>query len=272
MQFATRSRFKLNRALSLPSILLLIVAVGMTVPCLSGQTEMPINGRIVAKDGRAIAGVTVYGSLSKTCCPFKRERTTTDDTGRFHLEAPGAVIHFAKDNLRPASFVISPNNSEVVITMEPASESLLLPVCRNPGSGQQRIGWGKYGLQYVVASREAKIFGGKPDVDYVRYVVRPKKDKVYLELWFGIYAMDIDPDDDLVVKSIKFSQRYVVDSEGRVVGLDSSGELADGTIWRQTSVLGNGGARYHHVDQKNAEFFNQTVNSACEVPYPQHMK
>ena len=129
------------------------------------------------------------------------------------------------------------------MTMEPASGSKAIPTCEKLKHGQKHIGWGKYGLQFSVPVHEVEIRGGKPDVDYVRYLLKAKNDNGYLELWFGIYAMGTDPDDDLLVNSVKFEQRDVVDSSGHVLGRDGWGKLTDGTIWRQTTD-GSEGSRY----------------------------
>jgi hypothetical protein len=209
----------------------------------------------------------VYGSFSKTCCPFKREQTTTDKEGHFRLEHPGAVIHFRNENLQPQAFVIRPETSEVRITLEPSTGSLVVPVCGKPGPGQKQIGWGKYGLQFNVPERAVKILGGKPDMDYVRYVVKPKAGEAYLELWFGPYALDTTPDDEEFINSIEFAQRNVVAANGGVVGKDSWGNLRSGGSWRQTAVVGQGGSRYRSTSLQDTNLFDEVINSMCVVPY-----
>ena len=95
-----------------------------------GQTDSPFSGTVTKRDGEPIAGVTVYGSRGKTCCPFKREQTITDKEGRFSLEHPGAVIHFTKDALftrdayQPQAFVVKPGTSGARIVLEPSTNSL----------------------------------------------------------------------------------------------------------------------------------------------------
>jgi hypothetical protein len=246
-----------------------VVTVGfLLAPPILGQTESPISGTVTTKDGQPIAGVMVYGSMAKTCCPFKREQTTTNKEGQFRLEHPGAVIHFSKDNLQPQAFVVQPGTSGLRIALEPSTGSVVVPVCGKPGPGQKQIGWGKYGLQFNVPERAGKILGGKPDVDYVRYVIKPKTGEAYLELWFGPCAMDTDPGDDQFINSVDFAQRNVDAANGGVAGMDSWGHLRSGTSWRQTAVVGQGGSRYRNARPQDASLFDQVVNSICEVPYP----
>jgi hypothetical protein len=252
------------------STLRLVVMIGLILPSLLGQTESPVTGTAVTKDGQPISGVMVYGAMSKNCCPFKREKTTTDKEGHFRLEHPGAVIHFWKEDLQPRAVVVQPGTSEIRVAMDVSTGSLVIRVCGKPGPGQKQIGWGKYGLQFKVPTRAVRILGGKADVDYLRYVIKPKTGDAYLELWFGPYAMNSEPDDDLLVNSVKFAQRNVVASDGGVVGQDSWGELASGSIWRQTAVVAVGGSRYGNASAQDANLFDQVVTSICQVPYPSH--
>jgi hypothetical protein len=252
------------------STIRLVVMIGLILPSLLGQTESPVTGTAVTKDGQPISGVMVYGAMSKNCCPFKREQTTTDKEGHFRLDHPGAVIHFRKEDLQPRALVVQPGTSEIRVAMDVSTGSLVIPVCGKPGPGQKQIGSGKYGLQFRVPARTVRILGGKADVDYVRYTIKPKMGHAYLELWFGPYAMNSDPDDDLLVNSVKFEQRNVVASDGGVVGQDSWGELASGSIWRQTAVMAVGGSRYQNATPQDANFFDRVVASICQVPNPSH--
>jgi hypothetical protein len=267
MVLRPRTKFKLRHIPTVWSIVLLVVTVGVMLPSMLGQTESPIRGNVVMVDGKPIADVKVYGSMSKSCCPVKREQTTTDEEGQFRLEHPGAVIHFWKEDLQPQAFVLKGETSDVRITMVAPVDSLVVHACGKTGPKQKQIGGGKYGLQFEVPTHAVKILGGKPDVDYVRYVIKPKSGEAILELWFGPYAINTDPDDDMFINSAKFGQRNIVTPDGGVVGKDSWGELAGGAIWRQTAVVAEGGSVYRSASPQVADLFNQLVDSICEVPY-----
>lgn len=235
--------------------------------CLNASATL--QGTVTSSDGRPLAGVVVYGSLSKTCCPFKRESTITDESGQFRLENPGDVVHFVKEGLQPRLVVLKGRGSELNVTLDALRSYATAPNCESSRPDDKRIGWGKYGLQFDVPNANAEIRGGKPDVDYVRYVIKRKGGKGFLELWFGGHAMDVDPEDDLVVNSVSVQQRPIISSEGQLVGLDSSGRLQDGTAWRQIFVSGKG-ARYSKASDEDATFFNQVIDSFCLIPYPAH--
>jgi hypothetical protein len=232
-----------------------------------GQADLPIKGAVVTKNDQPLAGVSVYGSVGKHCCPSQREEVTTDEKGEFLLEHPGAVIHFSKANLQPLVFVVKPRTSQVRIVMTLAENDLTVPTCSQPGSSQKQIGWGQYGLHFTVPKDGMNVLGGKPDVDYVRYVIKPNKGESYLELWFGPYAFSTEPDDEQFVESVGFSQRNLVSLNGEAMGKDSWGQLKRGLSWRHTGGLGSG-ATYRNANKEEAHLFDQIINSICTVPYP----
>jgi uncharacterized GH25 family protein len=82
-------------------------------PSLLAQADYPLTGVVTTKEGKPIAGVTVYGSMSKDCCPFKRDQATTDQNGQFRIEHPGGVIHFSKEKLKPKALVIASEKAPI---------------------------------------------------------------------------------------------------------------------------------------------------------------
>jgi len=147
---------------------------------LFGQAEQSGKGFVVTKDGQPIAGVSVQGSIWKRCCPYQQDKATTNERGEFFLEHGGTVIHFSKPDLQPLAFVVKPGTSQVRVVMSPVENQLTVPACVQPDSAHKLVGWGKYGLHFAVSHAGVQILGGKPDVDYVRYVIKPDKDDYYL--------------------------------------------------------------------------------------------
>ena len=171
----------------------LAIVLAFASPTLA-QNALPISGTVVTDDGRPIDGVVVQGSVWKSCCPVQQDSATSDEKGQFLLQHGGAVIHFLKDNLQPETIVVKPGTSRVRITMHPSANSLKVPICGRPRQGEKQIGQ-KYGPRFTVPVHMVTIKGGKPDTDYVKYVIRPKRGESYLEFLFGPYAMPSEPDD-----------------------------------------------------------------------------
>jgi|HubBroStandDraft_6_1064221.scaffolds.fasta_scaffold254268_2 hypothetical protein len=246
------------------SVYLLLLLVGFLLSSLAiGQTDAGIEGSVTTNSGQPIAGVSVNGSASKTCCPSDNDRATTDEKGFFHLERPGAVAHFFKEGFEPQTLVIPPGTPQVHVTMSAQSNDLTAPPCGAHQPATKQIGWR---VRFDVPRRTVKILGGKTDVDYVRYLIKPKTGDAYLELWFGPYALSTEPPDEDFVSSIEFWQRRIVAPGVGVVGTDSWGRLRDQGRWRQTVIAGGGGSRYRATRPEDVALFDQIANSICMVP------
>jgi hypothetical protein len=246
------------------SVYLLPLFFGFLFTPSASQTGSGLDGVVTTTGGQPAAGVSVYGSASKTCCPFKSENTTTDENGRFHLEHPGAVVHFSKDGFEPQALVIPAGTPQVQVALSPPGNDLIAPPCGARQPGSKRIGWR---VRFDLPRHAVRILGGKTDVDYVRYLIKPKAGDAYLELWFGPYALSTEPDDEDFLSSIEFSQRRIVTPGLGVVGTDTRGQHRDREKWRQTAIAGGGGARYKATGSEDVILFDQVVNSICMVPF-----
>jgi len=245
----------------LPTAFLCLVSLSSAF----AQTDSSLIGTVTTKDGQPGAAVVVVGSVSKECCPVKRESATTDPEGHFRLDHPGAVVHFLKEGLQPQTIVLQPGETSIQITMEPSTDNFVVPICGKHKPGLKRLGWG---VQFDVPKSRVNVSGGKWDVDYVRYLIKPRSGQGYLELWFGPYAISSDPDDDQFINSARFTERNVVPSEGLGAGIDTRGVLHSGPFWRQTAFVGLGGSRYQAPTSNVAALFDEIVDSMCKVPQP----
>lgn len=235
------------------------------------QAGSPLSGTVVAKDGKPVSGVVVAGSIWKDCCPVRRDIVKTDGDGDFRIEHPGAVLHFIQDKFEPQTIIVKPAMAHLHVILDPSTNDWMIPVCGKAEHGFRRIGWGKYGVQFMVSRHAVKVAGGKTDVDYVRYVLRPKTGTFYMEIWFGPYSLPTDPDDDLFIASDDFSQRNIgsLSVNDEFFGVDSWGHLKSGGNWRQAAIAGMGGAVYPNASAQDAAIFDPIINSMCYVPYLQ---
>jgi hypothetical protein len=170
-------------------------------------------------------------------------------------------------NFRPFQ---SPRTSETPQTKTDKSrDPMVVSSCKKPNSDTRRIGWGKLGLQFDVPARDVEVLGGKPDEDYIRYVIKPKASRAYLELWFGPRAFSPEPDKELLLSSVEKNKRSVVNAAGQEISQNSSGKLSTGEVWRHTFLVtgGQDGAHYKAA-QENADLFNHIIDSACYSERP----
>jgi hypothetical protein len=248
----------------------LLVAIRLvSISSVSGQVMDVLTGMVTTPDGKPIPEVLVYGSESRKCCEFKREQTRTDASGRFTLKDPGAVVHFEVANFQFKMWIVQPNVCELHFILEPETEAatFFVPACKDPASGTRRIPGGKYGVQFDVPKKDLIVSGGKMDVDYRRFLIKPKTGSSYLELWFGPYAFSDDPGDDLLLDSVSFTEKRVSVVSGKGWGNDFTGELGNGEHWRHTYVGPGDGARYK-ASLADVPLFDKVVNSACMPAYP----
>jgi hypothetical protein len=130
-----------NRTTATALIFLISIAVAITISIRAIAQNTSIDGMVVSKTGEPLARVTVYGSQGP-CCPVTRQDTRTDGRGRFHLNRPGAVIHFERMDLQPQAMVVQQGVAEVHVTMEPSSTTLIVGDCKPTRSGETLVGFG----------------------------------------------------------------------------------------------------------------------------------
>jgi hypothetical protein len=241
---------------------LVIALVLLLAPAASSQTDLALEGTVTA-NGQPVAGVSVMGS-PKTCCFSTPEITKTDEKGMFRLEHPGAVVHFSKEDFEPQARVIPSGTAQIAVALLPLGNDLIAPPCRKHRPGTKRIG---SRVGFDVPQRNVQVLGGKPDVDYVRYVIKPKTGESYLELWFGSHALSMTPSDEDFLNSVTFSERRIVSPSMGVVGTDTRGQLHNQEKWRQTAVVISGGAKYRAETPEDAALFDQIVDSIGVVPF-----
>jgi hypothetical protein len=145
-----------------------------------------------------------------------------------------------------------------------ANDDWNVPQCREVPHGVRRLGWGLYGIRFDARKDEVAVRLGKPDVDYIVDVVKPKGSQAVLALWFGVNAWGVNAARNDIKNSERVSQRRINGGWG----LDSRGRTADGRYWRSAGLQGEGGAVYRDVSPVNAKVLDRVIDSMCVVPYP----
>jgi hypothetical protein len=147
---------------------------------------------------------------------------------------------------------------------------IAVPTCPQLAKGERSIGWGKCGLQFHVPKKEIKVLGGKPDVDYVEYIIRPKNGKNVLHLYFGGMAFGGGSYPEDVQGSSQLSKNRIVDSAGSEAGQDDAGAKITGK-WRYFRFRSEG-AYYKNASPMDSGLFDRIIATACSIPYPPDKK
>jgi hypothetical protein len=237
---------------------LLLVAIAPLQASMAFSQESALSGNVTDANGHPLGGVHIWGSPGE-CCPVKSDTAETSSTGDFRIGRPGQVIHVSKEGFAIQAIVLNPGMSQIHVVLK-ASNDLNIPACNKPPRGYRKIG---DRVASAVPTHDMKVLGGKPDVDYVKYIIKPRRSASALELWFGPYAISSDPDDEQFLNSADFKQRYVAFSGEGTAGVDSSGHFATGNRWRRMAFLGVGGAIYRDVRPQEAALFDRIIDSAC---------
>lgn len=223
-----------------------------------------MHGTVVSEDGQPIADAHLYGSRPNGP-PYKPDTATTDASGRFILDHPGAVVHIYKESFEPLTLITARSGTQTQFVLSKAKNDLAVPPCGPTPAGMRRLDGGT-DLQFIVNPKVVKIAGGNTDVDYRRFVITPKsskRSKAYLALWFGPYAFDMQPSDEDFLQSDSFSQRNLILISRGTIGYDTTG-IKNGLHWRHTGGVGNG-AEYDFANDDEARLFDDIVNSICRV-------
>ena len=142
-----------------------------------------------------------------------------------------------------------------------------LPICKQ-SEGMELLGRGKYGLNFSVPKRGFNVRGGKPDVDYVLFLVSPKKSNTVLQLWFGGMTLDLSPSSQKLESSTNLKKTKLTVEDGKLNGMDFRAQSTDGSYWRHFAIEYQGGAVYATKDKLDADRLDSVVDSACYTPYP----
>ena len=170
--------------------------------------------------------------------------------------------------LRAASFVFTMMLmfiASVAVAQDVPPVSSRIAACGKASKGWRLVGWGKHGLFFSVPKHGVKILGGKPDVDYVKFVIERTSHGAVLALWFGGMAFHPDPPGETLLSSASLTQTKLLDMEGTEIGLDSRGRKRDQSSWRWFGVLTEG-AVYKDASAEDAALFDQIIDSACLIP------
>src|SRR6476620_2577673 len=139
-------------------------------------------------------------------------------------------------------------------------------LCSVVEAGMRRVG--DRGLDFDVSTKDFRITEGTTDVAPIvhGFDLAPKKSNATLEIEFGERPMDSIATDPALTFLSQVVRRPIFDDKGRQLGEDEWGYRGTGERWRRLRFTGIGTAKYGLVDTRDAEKFDQIINSACLVP------
>ncbi len=147
-----------------------------------------------------------------------------------------------------------------------ASTILVVPSCKKLEPGMRRMG-DQYGFQFDVLVKDVTIIEGTSDTIPVvhGFDLKPKNGTSVLEISFGDKSMESMAVDSDRVFSDHIEQRSVFDDKRQLIGEDNWGYMKSGERWRKVQLRGGVVAKYGFINEKDAELFDQVINSVCRI-------
>jgi hypothetical protein len=133
----------------------------------------------------------------------------------------------------------------------------VIPVCPKATEAEKLVGF----QIKLVLPKDTVVYQGH-DVDYTYWSINFGQGKTRFQLlgFNGLNVGNGEPDRDDKAASRKFNHRYW--RHNKVGGVDSSGTLKNGTLWRNFGMSGEV-IWYHNVPADAAAYFDRIIDRAC---------
>jgi hypothetical protein len=221
--------------------------------------NLNLHGTVSGPDGRPAEGFVVVDEILGGS-PRERQRTITNKTGGFEFSDSGPLLRFEDPRYRPLALPVKPGGSPVDIRLEDAKRSdWTIPSCGQSGDSSGRIGFSA--LFVLPMGLESELLD---DEGWHCYFVYPRGgDPSEADLTISTWADEQTDEPTTFVDSNRSEQRWIKDSGGNVVGIDSRGRLKGGEHWRTARFLDHDSIGYSVKSGTRAGSYDMIIDSAC---------
>jgi hypothetical protein len=224
--------------------------------------NLNVRGTVLRPDGNPAAGLVVFNDILGGSPP-ERQQTTTDDKGEFAFSNSGQLLRFEDPRYRPIAFPVEPGGSPVRVRLEDAEGSdWVVPPCSQVAASQTRIGF-------------SVLFALPSIMDSDRF-----DDDAYNVHHYSVFARGSDPSEgELMISMVsertgdhssdvgllRSQQRWIKDSAGNVMGIDSRTRPRSGGRSRQAFFWDHDIAGYWSKNQVTllSGILDRIIDSAC---------
>jgi hypothetical protein len=236
------------------------------------QSSSPLlSGRIVDSNGQGVPDVAVLSQLFNPTGGYSTVKTHTNQDGRFSFAADGKVIFVRKAGFVPLTHMLTQDEKQVQIVLEPVSElkTLNVPSCQDMyGVDRQILSSHKFKPKGVTLYGEAHLYPvpdnaaveHKSDIDYGAEIVSYRKGrKNHMLIYRGYSYLGEYPDVHLFDNVNEFTERALSTAENTE---EIKGTLKNGHRFRWIGAS-FGTAFYHDVTSEAAEYFDRIIDKGC---------
>ncbi len=225
-----------------------------------------VTGSVVSSAGVPLVDVRVVNEAG-SCCQVQSWQSVTDAAGRFTISNPGQILYFQSPAYRPQALVLDGTKSEFRVELEDSGQAeWTVPDCDNPQFTQPGKRAGFIYKVLIPAGSKAQ----KPSANFPQYIIsRSRKRRIdFLRIFPETASSSFNDASFRLANATSWSQRWIKNSSGQIIGLDSAGAMAErGWLWRVVTFHNEGGMSFATQSEDNAKYFNAIINSACSSRY-----
>ena len=223
--------------------------------------NLNVRGTVLGPDGRPLKGFPVVDEIVGGSPP-ESQQTTTDGRGDFEFSDSGRLLRFEDPRYRPVAMAVEPGHAAVHVRLEdPRRTDWVIPSCEQVGGAAGRVGF-----SVLFALPSDLEFSPFNDEGRRSYIISPRgEDMTQAEFWLSISTELDQPIDEPSDFSGWAKQRWIKDSTGAIIGIDTWGGENHGGHWRTAIFLGHDGAGYDLSprNRKRVSSLDRIIDSAC---------
>jgi hypothetical protein len=220
--------------------------------------QLSVSGIVTGTDRKPVVGVEVYSQTVNCCQPWVSQ-ARSDDAGYFAIRNAGQVLTFLKAGYSPRSIVLETGRKDVRIKLEARpADDWQIPPCKGIYSEHQfRDLPLSMSMPHGVHSEEVS-----PAPDSL-FVIHRRSGDPLIRLFKGNPNNPYGQTGSWLFGSQKFTQRNVLNAEGKAIGIDTKGVQENKVFWRILAVPGQEIVEYYAPSIETAGLFDGIVDSAC---------
>ena len=222
--------------------------------------DLDVRGTVLGPDGKPMKGFTVINEVNGGT-PRERQQTATDSVGKFAFSEAGQLLRFEDPNYRPLALYVESGKGAVHVRLEEAKRSdWVVPTCDQVKDIGSRIGF--YARFALPDGWESSL---TDEEGLHAYFIYPRgRSAAEAEL-----ILSTNPEQEEAVEPDNFAdskwsaQRWIKDSAGKVIGIDTRAELKNGRLWRAAVLLRHDSIGYTVRSGSSASVMDKMIESAC---------
>jgi hypothetical protein len=220
--------------------------------------QLGISGTVTDATGTPVVGVGVYAQ-TVNCCQPQVNQTRSDEAGYFAIRNAGQVLTFLKAGYRPQSLVLETGRKDFHLILESTSAyDWQIPTCKGEAERRQVDGFPI--AVSVPPTLHSEQLSSKDDSPFI---IHRGAGYPPVRLSRGNSGAPFGREASWIFGSDEFTQRNVLNAEGKPIGTDTKGSQENKRFWRILVLPGQEIVEYYGVTRETAVLFDGIFDSAC---------